>query len=762
MLPKQARNIPASRSAKAPYNFVELPEQIVLAEPLEPNNQYDSSRHTGRIDCQLTTESPLYIRCGFIPKDYAEIGDVSYEKQTDEQRIRRAAFFSNPANLRPTIPGSSLRGMLRSFIEIASFSKITQVSDQSRFFFRAVAAMGDDPLKAEYNKHIPKKVKAGYLEQKDGRWFIRPALTIDSVSFIWAKEAEIRASVHCLIPLKDKNYLPQYISVSFEGTDIKNYRCFVKKVSDNCDRYRQKGMLVTSGNMRQDEDTSEPNRKSHCVISAPNQKATLIEIDADAIRAYREALSEFQKQPPFDEKMGVLIENRPIFYIHPEADAKVTRFGHNPNFRLPYVVPDQNRVSSVIDFIPESLREASDVDLTDAIFGFVRSTKQEDNLQACAGRIFVEDAICQQDWESAQFGDLPMIPKTLSSPKPTTFQHYLVQKDNSAKKKDLKHYASQPSEQTVIRGHKLYWHQGIDPAIELAEDCDVSDSQKTMIHPIAPKQSFNFAIHFENLSKVELGAILWILNVAADQDYRLSLGMGKPLGMGAIKITHEVRFSDRQIRYRSLFDQDNWQTAEKSDAEKCKECDRQFEQYVLERIAETDHPVTGKVQFLREVPRIKMLLSMLSWSKFPAAEQTRYMTIEPTNEYKERPVLPTPFQVMGECDRDDRQITTTAAPRPKKAKSSEVVSQRSQREAEISAIVAEMEFAIGQIVVARVSAKKGNKLTIEFAKGLPSTQKEPKWSERLEVGNCVRVEISDKYEDGRIRKWKILEQTECE
>lgn len=55
------------------------------------------------------------------------------------------------------------------------------------------------------------------------------------------------------------------------------------------------------------------------------------------------------------------------------------------------------------------------------------------------------------------FEDETITPSILASPKPTTFQHYLVQ--TSDEKPELKHYASQPNQDTVIRGHKLYWHK---------------------------------------------------------------------------------------------------------------------------------------------------------------------------------------------------------------------------------------------------------------------------------------------------------------
>ncbi|MEA5507789.1 hypothetical protein VB735_32815 [Halotia wernerae UHCC 0503] len=46
---------------------------------------------------------------------------------------------------------------------------------------------------------------------------------------------------------------------------------------------------------------------------------------------------------------------------------------------------------------------------------------------------------------------------------------------------------------------------------------------------------------------------------------------------------------------------------------------------------------------------------MLRWDYTPKPEDTRYMTIE-SKEYQERPVLPTPLQIMNITD--NRTITT--------------------------------------------------------------------------------------------------------
>ena len=368
-------------------------------------------------------------------------------------------------------------------------------------------------------------------------------------------------------------------------------------------------------------------------------------------------------------KDGHLKDGEPVFFLLDEKQQKVRFLGRAQMFRLPYNL-------SPFDFVPKILREPLTIDLAEAIFGFVRSEKSEKD-QSRAGRVFVSDAVCEkaanEDIWFTGSQESTIIPQILSTPKPTTFQHYLVQTDREARKSELKHYATKPEEETVIRGHKLYWHKGNTRLIVL-NNPKVSESQTTQIKPIKAGVSFKFSIDFENLSDVELGAILWVLNRVQDEKYRLSLGMGKPLGMGAVKITHQLHLSDHQQRYMNLFDGDNWEIGKTADsAEKHNRCVQAFENYILKHISEADHPDTGRAAKLEEVPRIKMLLAMLSWPGPSDIEnKTRYMEIECNKklrfeadgkEYKERRVLPTPLEVMGL--EDNRKLNDpTPSPNP--------------------------------------------------------------------------------------------------
>ena len=169
-----------------------------------------------------------------------------------------------------------------------------------------------------------------------------------------------------------------------------------------------------------------------------------------------------------------------------------------------------------------------------------------------------------------------------------------------------------------------------------------TDTQHTSIKPVKPGVTFRFRIYFENLRDFELGALLWALILPGEpgKDYCHSLGMGKPLGMGAVKITPTLYLSNRQERYARLFSGNDWHRGEKEEPDMRRFLDA-FERFVLD---EMDAQERGQARSLKDVERIKMLLTMLEWPG-PDRSLTEYMTIEPVNEYKERPVLPDPLHI---------------------------------------------------------------------------------------------------------------------
>lgn len=658
--------------ARAPYNFIPLPETVVLAsDDLPGHDQYHDEKLTGHIECELVTCSPTYIRGVLTPSEYKEFGVKRSEDLSDIEKQQCAGFFSvDPNRQKPVIPGSSLRGMIRNIMEIITFSRMRWVGKEPTFTFRAVAAPYNDPLREPYREvvgELGKNVRAGYLVRRGDDWFIKPASTPSDIGlpgnvfFLKVKENNIDS--HALpefIRLDNPNYRPQLHEIRFNVQVKRSASGSLLHVSDVSNRDKSnaqyEGWLVCSGNMKETANRRlniPTRRSSHTIILMPKEGASEIKICEQAIKDYQSGLTPFQKEMLQDWSkdcmtMGCLEDSKPVFYVL--EGKEVAYFGHSPNFRIPARLNGSTRAAIPPDFIPSSIQHGTDPDMTDALFGWI-----EDEVgpkKQFAGRVSFSDATMASDRQDVWLKDSPLTPHTLSNPKATTFQHYLVQDINQGHDPDnkttLAHYGSTTGT-TQLRGYKLYWHRGDRPNIEAtAEELD-HKNQLTQIRPIQSGVRFNFTIFFENLIPDELGALWWALTLPGDpgKNYCHRIGMGKPLGMGSVKLTPNLIISNRRKekgRYSRLFSDRSWYLSEHCE----KEIDYAnfFEKDILKKIN-----AEGKNR-LAHIPRIKMLLVMLEWQRGTKEwmDATSYMKLETgkaqINEYKERPVLPDPLAVV--------------------------------------------------------------------------------------------------------------------
>lgn len=725
-----AKNPEQNREAIAPYNFVELPDRVVHAQDaneqervqkedgttdippsLVRHDSFFSNRHTGTLSCTLVADSPIYIRTGLSPDDFAAIASTPFNKMNPEQRKTYAQFFALHGE--PTLPGSSLRGMFRTLVEIAAHGKVSRVTDR-QLVYRAVGdrtSLGNiyresflsEEESKEKKHHFRPTVHAGFMVKTAYGWQIKPAKTYGT-----GEEAYSYSRIEFKNPDREPSDLKKWdanianawnIWVSVDrpswhkhavstGKPIHIWYAAVntamaskpKKPSPKL----HKGVLVKTGRMN--------NKHMHFVFNMPVEDEKLfINVPRELELEYQEQFTEGQKGVLGSNK-GIFQENQPVFFLL--QDDNLVFLGHAQNFRIPYS-------HSPRDFVPRDVRDPSTTDLAEAMFGYVPTDdgERKDTRHAYAGRVFVDDApLLSGENLAPNEPDTPdksyITPRILASPKPTTFQHYLVQENEE--REQLKHYASTPETDTVIRGHKLYWHQEQARKDTLEHDGQPQSwlhriredpskktdqsSQHTGMAPLAPGATFKVTLRFENLSDGELGALLWIVQLASDEGYRLKLGMGKPLGMGSVRFTDAtVIRSDRKQRYSTLFDaQDTstWETGEaKMTEDDQKRCIEAFQEYVLDKSC-IQAPSFDKL------PRIQLLKLLLSWPgpahdgryeypdgrPMPHQELTRYMEIErpynegyvsdtpkkgkpqqkdKINEYANRPVLPAPWQVLG-------------------------------------------------------------------------------------------------------------------
>lgn len=608
--------------ARSPYNFVPINRTVVgaVVRPgqILPFDRYHEKALTGYIDLMIETKTPLYIR------------DCN-------NRIEEAREADNPDFFSPggqvKIPGSSIRGMTRSLVEIVSWSSMEFIEDKV-LYYRSITDKckrysnhyRDNISVYNYkdNKTMGFKFDAGYLKKEGLNYYIVPAQK-DSAG-------------------------KQFQQIKQDDT---SREFFIKERKDG-------KWLVVSGKM--------PGKKRDWIINAPNLQVQAIPVLSADIKAYQNdsnrkkdkrehVLDNEKKDGDLLRMLGVLQKKDhnamvPCFYVcwRDETGNERVSFGHTGYFRLAYK-------RSIASHLPEA-HKTDIIDMAQAIFG---------KINFFVGRVYFEDAILLEGQDDI------LLPATslaiLSGPKPTTFQHYLEQRQNNVS--DLQHWddkVNEKSREGLLRGHKLYWHRDTSDDSNQSSSWDMGEiitdnKQYTVISPVKRGIKFEGRVRFENLTSEELGALLFVLDLPTDKHYH-KLGMGKPLGMGSVLIKPKLYLSRRDNkngqgkgRYQQLFADNGrcWHHAEETaELSVYKEA---FAEYILQQLEAVNSPDLSEshainkednkgsaVEKLWKIGRLQELTTMLDWennSRPNWLDKTRYMEVD-QKEFVARKVLPYP------------------------------------------------------------------------------------------------------------------------
>jgi CRISPR/Cas system CSM-associated protein Csm3 (group 7 of RAMP superfamily) len=546
--------------ARAPYNFVPLNEEVFSTNNNTNHSEYSSL--SGYIDIQIEALTPLLV------------------KNDDGQFFR--------VNDIPFIPGSTCRGLIRSLVEIASYSRMSFFEDRQLYRRSNLTKDGN-------------QVEAGFLVFSDGKFKIHKSQCNQE------KRSNIR---HPHVYEFEEN------KCVFSTGKFANRLTVWKFSNRESDSFDVLPKLIESYN-------SDDTRAEGVIdIFKSAKKGGIYDKNGSVIRGNRNSR-------PTDST-GI-----PVFYRKDRA-GEVISIGHAKYHRIPYT-------NSTGDHIIQYLVET---DFGNSIFG----------TDKIAGKVYFEDLMSPIGHQIEYELDEERHPRILSSPKPTTYQHYLEQPRGIQTNQNAQHDWS--TEGSKIRGHKQYWHRKTssnlnDPATWI-ETGQVTNSHTNPINPISIGSSFNGRIRFENLTKEELGALLFVLDLPEGCAHKI--GMGKPLGLGSVKITPTLTLIDRQKRYSSLFDEnEDWESGE-SKEKSLKQFKDPFALYIGEKLPNPDILDTDsfwtrdeRMQELRQMLTLehKMSNQDVDWNA-----RTRYMEIErmdngrKVNEYKNRPVLPKPSEVV--------------------------------------------------------------------------------------------------------------------
>lgn len=513
------------RVGTAPYNFVPLPEKIIdryssISKLPTHNAKDDRDKHLlcGEVHFDIVAKSPILIADG-----NAENGEGRH-------------FVKNACN-EYEIPGSSLRGLLRSTMSILSLSRWTDQIDDEIFYYRTVgesssklATTYKNILDVDQKEHrgkmtsIERNVRAGYIVKNDeDNYVIYPARTDGGrhgKSYYKFHQQNV-----------NRRFINEFKKKLRDGYRVEDATFSVNQHGEavylNGRDAIFKGKLFFSGPMK--------GKKTAYVINDIDKQAKPIPISDKDLKAYK-ADYEFRKNKlrgrgksffQLPSETG-LKGAKPCFYIY---DGSMLHFGYTAYLRLTYD-------KSTIDALPSYLKRGDvALDYVKALFGFteedLKGREGEGKLTNYASRLSFFPSLLKEE-------SIPLDPMNfvLASPRASALTMYLDQHDGHD-------YNSYNDKDARLRGMKQYW---IKPRPDFNEQTKKSNVTSEL--NLLPEQStFKAKIRFDQIYPDELGLLLWALQGPTYHQ----LGMGKPYGYGVVQFTNATcHINNNEQMYRDL------------------------------------------------------------------------------------------------------------------------------------------------------------------------------------------------------------------
>ncbi len=549
----------------APYNFVPLADWIYFP-PWAPQVSHDlpfRDGFCGHLEVELTAKTPLLVGGRQSPASKDAPGSVEF------CRTRRGY----------TIPGSSLKGMLRSVIEIAAFGRMRQVDDV-RYAIRDISNV--KRLGESFSNILSGNVKAGWLSKgEDGRPRIQPC------AFAWLKHEDLAAwlgrkndSDRPLFTTEHKGVAakyPRWEQLCKQHDKDPHRIPFSAIEADADDRRRMtgvpnavglgsgtlEGIPVLTGQIsdsRANRRTGQPpktwKKRDFLFYRDAETPAESFTLSVDEWKDFRfvhgddvrASAGEGQNGsnrdlawPGYWKKRYFSNQRVPVFYVEREGRHSI---GLAYMFKLAgdYSTADAIRTKQPAHLeLPDDPARAC-YDLAELLFGTLGKSQHA----ALGSRISVASAFAAEA-QSVEVQAQP--PTVLNGPKASYFPNYLEQPAAPvAQYQTWMQRKNAPP--PAIRGWKRYPmrdHIEQNPTPPPDRNGKENFKVQTQLKPVAAGTRFRFRIHFHNLNRIELGALLWSLQLG-EARHRHALGMGKCFGFGQVVLelqgSSEIRPND--------------------------------------------------------------------------------------------------------------------------------------------------------------------------------------------------------------------------
>ncbi|MEM7248293.1 MAG: TIGR03986 family CRISPR-associated RAMP protein [Acidobacteriota bacterium] len=538
---------------RAPYNFVPLAKEVVRPEWGHQVSQDVPFRDArcGWLDVDIDLKTPTFIRGTHDPEQFFEV---------DGQ---------------PAIPGTSLRGMLRTVVEIASFSRMGQVNDhrfgyrdlRNRKLYLSKLQGPGGPLSCagwlELGEGFDEKEEEG--EDGERRWKITPCsfaklgyellqdlardVGISRFDPGWKQSAAEKYKAwgdHSLEAwARVDAIIPHGRSVERGPVRVGDYG----RVSsvDSKPGYGTPGTVVFTGQPTPyDRRSPRPGRKRHdFFFHGPELEPLRVPyrvrrnfcfIHSATGEQHRNEIAPNEEWKYFESRLkeGGRV---PVFFLPDEKEpGQVKAVGLAMMFRLAY---EKGPLDLVKDW--QDNYEVLAPDLAELLFGRVRNYRDENGAKTDAqrGRVSIETAAAEGSVQVSE----QVVETVLGAPKASYYPSYIRQENypsahvpRDGRQPDYRTYEDEGAR---VRGWKRYPQRlEVGKPIPAPRRKDGTVNKKVLTHfrPLSAGR-FRARIHVHGLRQVEFGALLWAIDFGGEPGCRHGLGLAKSLGYGGVTLS---------------------------------------------------------------------------------------------------------------------------------------------------------------------------------------------------------------------------------
>ena len=518
-----------------PYGF------IPLGEDGPKRRGYESGNLTGYISYVLETKSSLFIPNVSSDKAfrYTHTKDENGDNDDPEEKHVLQDFFSletlnenetyDDRYFEPIIPGSEIRGMIRSIHEALTDSCISQFN-------------GDTPIGKRTVEHF----KPGVLVQEN-----------EKVILYQAEDAIYRNPNDFSQKYYKKDFLPegvkdgQCVSVKLDKSSSKGKQKVTskgkQKVINFCGNTEGYLMLGEDGPEIVREGKRVLKAEKHCAhVFIPEQDQKVAEIpeienlglvikmyqkeNENAYKEYEESYNKFEK----GKTTGL-----PVYYSVIKIDKVKDKVKDKVVMLSPACITREVYNHCPKDLIKpyEACGSNDDKKICPscALFGLI----SKNGFTKGSNIRFTDATVCEKKENKEYYDSGLYTMPTLSQPKLANTEFYLkkpVDGDGEVWFWTYDYYTVKKADGTVIvkeytpaiSGRKFYWHG------DKVDGCQHKKRYNKTVRTVKSGEYFKGRVYFENITQEQLQQLYYIFQYTSDDQHGYKLGGGKPIGLGSV------------------------------------------------------------------------------------------------------------------------------------------------------------------------------------------------------------------------------------